>query len=111
MIEQRHGRRSDWLIAALMGVGFVLAMLIVHWPFAGFMLSPAARNFVFAADQWPYMYPLSEWRYLYWNLNVQDDGTWDAIAFLKILGFAAVVGMVSARVGLAWGNFTRRVRR
>jgi hypothetical protein len=111
IIEQRFGRCSDWLIAGLMGVAFVAGMLIVHWPFAAFMLSAGARNFVFAADQWPYMYPVTEWRYQFWNLNQRADGSWDALAFTQALGAAAAVGIVSARVGLAWGNFTQRVRR
>ena len=111
VIEQRFGRRSDWLIAGAMGIAFVAAMLIVHWPFAGFMLSPAARNFVFAADQWPYMYPVTEWRYQFWNLNETADGRWDVVGFAQALGVAVVVAAISARVGLAWGNFTQRVRR
>ena len=103
--------RNRWLTAAVLGAGFVLAMVVVHWPFADFMLSPAARNFVFAADRWPYMYPPSEWRHDFWTVDRAADGSWDALAFLSGLGLAVVFATLSARVGLAWGDFTRRVLR
>jgi hypothetical protein len=102
---------SDWLLAAVLGAGFVLAMLIVHWPFADFMLSPAARNFVFAADRWPFMYPPTEWRHEFWTVDRGADGSWDALTFMLGLGLAWLFGAVSARIGLAWGDFTRRVLR
>lgn len=100
-LNRRLAGRNDWLIALAMGVSFVLVMLAVHWPFAEFMLSPAARNFVFAADQWPYMYRPNAWRYEFWGLGLQP---------LYLL-FAFVLATISARVGLGWGNFTRKVMR
>jgi hypothetical protein len=83
----------------------------VHWPFADFMLSPAARNFVFAADRWPFMYPPTEWRHEFWTVARAADGSWDALGFMTGLGLAVLLATLSARVGLAWGDFTRRVLR
>ena len=112
VIEKRlRGSRNDWILAALMSVAFVIAMVVVHWPFAEFMLSPAARNHFFGADKWPYMYQVTEWRYQFWTLNKRADGSWNVLAFAGALGVGVVLAFVSARVGLAWGNFTQRVRR
>ena len=110
-IERRLPARNDWIVALIMGLGFVTAMLLVHWPFAEFMLSPAARNFVFAADRWPYMYPVTEWRYEFWRVDRNADGTMDVLNLASSLVFAVGIGAASARLGLALGNFTRRVMR
>jgi hypothetical protein len=47
----RAGRRHDWLMSIALGLGFVALLLAVQWFFGEFLLSPAARNYFFAADQ------------------------------------------------------------
>ncbi len=114
LIDLLHARfrdGNDWKLAACISVAFVAAMLVVHWPFGEFMLSPAARNHLFAGDQWPYMYRMDEWRHEFWRLDANPDGSWDASAFGRGLGMAVLYGFLSARVGLGWGNWTRRVMR
>ena len=114
VLDWLHARlrtRSDWVMAAVMGAGFVLIMLVVHWPFADFMLSPAARNFVFAADRWPFMYPPTGWRHEFWTVDRNADGSWAGVTFAIGLGIAFLFATLSARIGLAWGDFTRRVLR
>jgi hypothetical protein len=114
VLDWLHARlrtSSDWVMAAVMGAGFVLIMLVVHWPFADFMLSPAARNFVFAADRWPFMYPPTGWRHEFWTVDRNADGSWAGVTFAIGLGIAFLFATVSARIGLAWGDFTRRVLR
>lgn len=102
---------SEWLHALSLSAAFVLLLLAVHWPFADFMLSPAARNYVFGADQWPYMYQVREWRYQFWQIDTNAAGTWSGARFTVQLLFAIVLGTLSARIGLGWGNFTRRLLR
>jgi hypothetical protein len=111
LIERRIRWRNDWVIALVMGFGFVTAMLLVHWPFGEFMLSPGARNFVFAADRWPYMYPATEWRYEFWAVDRLPDGSMDVLNLASSLAFSVVLATLTARVGLALGSFTRRVLR
>jgi hypothetical protein len=111
VLQQRAGLLNRWLLAGLFAIGFVAAMLVVHWPFANFMLSPAARNYVFGADQWPYMYKVLAWRHQFWRLDTDASGAWDALSFVRGLGIAAVLAFVSARIGIAWGDFTRRIMR
>ncbi len=110
MERARTRLRNDWIHAAFAGAAFVAVMFVVHWTFAYFMLSPAARNFVFAADQWPYMYEMREWRHQFW-FPVGDGTTSTILPLMTTLGIATLIATVSARIGLAWGNFTQRVMR
>lgn len=111
MIQQQFGDRNKWMLAALFGAAFVISMLAVHWPFANFMLTPAARNYVFAANQWPYMYRLLGWTTHFWQTDVDASGRWSAFVFGERMGAAVLLALVSARIGIAWGDFTRRIVR
>lgn len=111
LLRHRLRDRRDWLLAAAAGVVFVAIMIAVHWSWAEFMLSPAARNYVFAADQWAYGSRLGPWRYEYWTLDLDAAGEWSPLLFAQGIGIALVVGIASSRLGLAWGNWMRRVQR
>jgi hypothetical protein len=111
LILSRFDRGRDWMNALVIGVAFVGVMLAVHWFWAGFILSPAARNFFFGADQWDYSSRLGTWRYSYWNLDVDAAGKWSAMAFAKGMAIALAVAILSSRLGLAWGKGMARVRR
>jgi hypothetical protein len=101
----RRFRGRDWLLAPLIGVAFVGSMLLAHWWWAEFMLSPAARNFVFGADQWDYYLRLGDWRYEYWS---PERGPSD---FVRGLAIAVVTAVVTSRVGLWVGSGIARVQR
>ncbi|MEO7501124.1 MAG: hypothetical protein ABIW94_00665 [Gemmatimonadaceae bacterium] len=105
LLMRRFGENRDWMLSIAIGVAFVAVMLAVHWFWAEFLLSPAARNFVFGVDQWDYSSRLGPWRYQYWNL---DRG-----GFLLARGLlvAAVYATVSARLGLWWGAGMSRIKR
>ena len=90
---------------------FVAVMLVVHWFFAEFLLSPYARNVVFAADRWDYTDRLGAWQYQYWNLDRDATGAPSVALLLRGLGIAVLTAMVSVRVGLWWGNGMARVQR
>ena len=101
-------RLNDWLLAGLLAIAFMLVLLAVQWPFGGFLhTSPLARNWFFMSSSWTYDSP-PEWQYRYafapWNL--QSAGEF-AIGFGKALVYA----FLSARVGLLWGNWMKRVVR
>ena len=104
-------RGSDWALAPLIGSSFVALMLVTHWLFADFLLSPAARNFFFAADQWDYNITLGPWRYDYWTLQLDAAGRWDAPHFFRGVALAALIASASARIGLWWGRGMSRVLR
>jgi hypothetical protein len=103
VIMRRAGSGRDWLLALAIGVAFVAILLVVQWFFSEFMLSPGARNSVFAADQWDYSSRLGPWRYQYWGPH--HDG------LLRGLGVSVLFATLSARLGLWWGTGMQRLRR
>lgn len=111
VIMRRFGRENDWKLAAALGLSWVGTMLAVHWFWAEFLLSPLARNFFFAADQWSYDDRLGPWRYQFWNLDVNAAGEWSAIAFITGLGIAVIVSMIASRLSLLLGSGLARVKR
>jgi len=123
VMVRRLGRGRDWLLAGVAGLVFVVVMLGVHWFWAEFMLSPAARNGVFGADRWDYSARLGPWRYQYWNLDGGGSGTFkwgragnvvdafNAALFARGLGIAALIAMVSSRLGLWLGTWMSELKR
>jgi len=105
---RRYRSANDWLLAIALGVAFVALMLVVHWFWSEFLLSPAARNAVFASDQWDYTSRLGPWRYEYWQSHRRGVPSGD---ILLGLAFATVFAIASARVGLWWGEGMARLRR
>jgi hypothetical protein len=99
---------NDWLLAALAGIVFMVVFLAVHWPFGGFLQeSPYARNWFFMSDSWSYgSDPNWEYRYKFSPWFMQSPAVF-ALGF----GKALLIAMVSARVGLLWGSWMRRVVR
>ena len=113
VLMQRTGKdasssRRDWLIAPAFGLAFLATFFVVQWPFADFLHSPAARNWIFFADEFAYMLParsnVREYRY-YGPHSLTSAALWTG------LGVALVYAIVSARAGLAWGRWMRSVRR
>ncbi len=95
------GRVRQWLIAVSAGVAAVVALGVVQWFFAEFLLTEHARNFFFAGDLWDYDSPPGAFQYEFWGrpLAVADAG------------WVALVAAASALAGLWWGNWMARVRR
>lgn len=107
----RARRLNDWMLSVVIGVGFVIAMIAVHWVWADFLLSPAARNFFFGVDNWDYSSRLGPWRYEFWNLDKDHSGAWSASGFAIGIAKAFVYASISTRIGLAWGKGMSRVMR
>jgi hypothetical protein len=99
--------RSKWLQASFAGISFLTAMLIVQWPFAYFLVSPLARNRIFGMNYFPYMMRPSEYHQA-WEFVVYEK---TRLAFWTGMGVAFIASIISARLGLAWGDWMRRVRR
>jgi hypothetical protein len=101
--HRTRGRMNDWLFAAVAAVTFLIVFLAAQWPFADFLMTPAARNFLFVSHRMPYgADPGMQAR---WYLLKPPDNL--AIG----LPIAAGLGYVSARCALWWGNWMARVQR
>jgi hypothetical protein len=99
--------RSKWLQAAVGGAGFLLAMIAVQWPMGRFLISPLAENRIFGTNYYPYMQPPSDYHFNH-QFNFYEKSRaqfWVGM----IIAFAAA--FVMTRIGLAWGDWMRRVKR
>jgi hypothetical protein len=100
----RRLRVNDWALSVVLGLAFVLLMVVAHWWWSEFLLSPAARNRFFGVDQWDYYLRVGDWRYQYWNLQPPGE-------FLRGMAIALVSAIVGARLGLWIGRGMASVKR
>jgi hypothetical protein len=95
-----------WKLALVSGPLFVLSFLAAQWPFADFLMSPAARNRIFGMGYFAYFDPANVLYNPYEFQNIEASGR-----FWMLLGMAIVFSVIAARLGLAWGDWMRRMRR
>jgi hypothetical protein len=107
LLLQRLKQRSSWIKAAWVGPAFMLSFFAVQWPFAGFLISAASRNWIFGTAYFAFSDPAG---FLYdpYKFIVAEK---TLSAFLLMLALALVASIVTTRFGLAWGDWMRRVRR
>jgi hypothetical protein len=107
VVFNRFSGRGDTWKAMVGGTGFMAASLIVNWPFAYFMMSPHARNWVFAMNEFGYNVPPSQYR-LAWELQPYEK---TRVEFWVGMLIAMAATVLSARIGMLWGDWMRRIRR
>lgn len=106
-IMQRFATKNKWLIALLVGPTFILVMLVIHWPFGDFLMSPYARNWFFGQGAWGYGSPPNyEYRYAF-----RPDLVSTGWGLVKGLLIAATLAILSTRIGLAWGSWMKNIKR
>ncbi|MGA2592053.1 MAG: hypothetical protein ABSH32_19245 [Bryobacteraceae bacterium] len=95
-----------WKVAAVSGVLFLVALIAVQWPFSDFLQSDWSKNWFFHTNVYDYnARPTSiNVRHVF----VPPDAP---SVFWREMALAAVLGMVTTRLGFAWGDWMRRVRR
>jgi len=108
LLHRYDGKLNDWALAALAAVVFVGLHLLTQWYFGAFLhTSPYARNWFFLADSWGYSDP-PDWayRFAFHPRLIQEP-----LVFWQGIGTAVLCAFASARVGLAWGNWMKRIQR
>lgn len=103
----RLAGRNKWLQAAVAGAGFVVVMVAIQWPVGSFLVSPLAENRVFGTDYYPYMQRPSDYHFSH------EFYAWEKTRAQFYLGMvvAFVAAILTTRIGLAWGDWMRQVRR
>ena len=98
---------SSWGQSVVLGAACLASFLAVQWPFANFLMSPLSRNFFFATNNAPYfMPPQSHWaRYEFLATE------FSALQFAGVMALALLAAVLTIRVGFAWGDWMRRLRR
>jgi hypothetical protein len=106
LLWQRTERWSGWKQALVSAAVFLAVFAAVQWPFADFLMSPAARNWFFGARYFGYYSPPTSTyvRYLFYGREAGAD-LWQELAW------TLATAIVSTRVGLAAGDWMRRIRR
>jgi hypothetical protein len=103
----RLAGRKKWLQAAVAGAGFLLAMIAVQWPMGKFLISPLAENRIFGTNYYSYMEPPSSYHFNH-QFNFYEHSR---AQFWVGMLIALAAAFVMTRIGLAWGDWMRRVKR
>ena len=107
VILQRTGGWRPLMRAVVGGLAFLAVFIAVQWPFATFMLTPAARNWFFGGGYLdfatPPRSPLARFEFFYREP--------DPAQFWRVMLIAAVVSCFMMWIGLHGGRAMRRVRR
>jgi len=107
LLWPRLVRHSDWTQAVIGGTVFLVLIVAAQWPFAIFLVSPLAQNWIFGSNELsPFLAPDTftvRHRFLPWEASHQ--------AFYVGMAIALISAIVTTRVGLAWGNWMRELRR
>jgi hypothetical protein len=93
--------------AVTLGALYLGAFMAVQWPFANFLQSPAARNWFFGTDYFPFFVPLDDTWVRHTFASVESS----ASEFWWTMALAVAIAMLSARAGQSMGDWMRRVRR
>jgi hypothetical protein len=96
-----------WRQAALLGSVFLLVFVAAQWPFANFLQTPAARNWIFGADY--FEYSTRPESFFVRHLFFPEEAT--RAEFWRNMALALFSALLSTRAGLAWGDWMRRIRR
>ena len=107
LIRPRVSTWGEWAQAAVLGAIFLAAFLAVQWPFADFLISPASANRFFGTKYFAYF--ASPNGFDVRHLFVPVERT--AARFWLIMAEALLLSILSARLGMAWGDWVRRIRR
>ena len=96
-----------WTQAAAAGAIFLLAFVAAQWPFATFLVSPASASWLFGTKYFAYFASPNGYdvRHLFFPLEQS------ARTFWTIMAEALVLATLSSRLGLACGEWLRKIRR
>lgn len=110
LLDTLWTKKSQWgdgTLAAVSGPLFLAAFAAVQWPFAIFLCSPAARNAFFGSGYFDYNTRPTSYQARYLFVPVEHS----AGQFWMHIAMAVVFATLSIRLGLAWGNWMRTVKR
>lgn len=107
LVRQRIGSWSRWAQSAALGAVFMASFIAVQWPFANFLMSPAAQNRIFAANNYPYFMPSTS----LWVRGIFAHTEHSPLRFGIVMFEALLVSMFMIYIGFSWGDWMRRIRR
>jgi hypothetical protein len=102
----RSWETDRWTQSIVSGVVFLAALAAVQWPFAWFLMSPAARNWLIGAKYFAYFQPPGS-IYLRYQFLPMEHGS----ALLQELALALAIAAFTMWLGIGGGDRMRQVRR
>jgi hypothetical protein len=106
LVLQRTGGWRPLARALAAGLVFLIVFAAVQWPFANFLMTPAARNWFFGTLYFDYGTPA---RSRYASFLFADAET--AAQFARGMAIAALISCLMMWIGLHAGRAMQRVRR
>ncbi|MBZ5508402.1 MAG: hypothetical protein LAO78_23325 [Acidobacteriia bacterium] len=107
LLWPRVAEAAKWQQAVFAGISFMAILIMVEWPFATFLMSPAARNPFFATTDFPYFTlptsPTVHHVFVRWEQSAGE--------FWRNMGLGFLFSVVSMWIGIYWGEWLKRVRR
>lgn len=97
----------QWQQALFGGVAFLALLIAVEWPFATFLMSPAARNWFFNPSNFPYFAPPNS-ASVHFVFRQTDHGPAE---FWRNMGLGFMFSVGCMWLGIVFGNWLRRVKR
>jgi hypothetical protein len=107
LILQRTATWRPLLRAVIVGTAFLAVFIAVQWPFANFMMTPAARNWFFGSGYLDFLTPprspLARYEFFYREPT--------AAAFWRNMAIATLLAWFMAWIGVHVGRAMQKVRR
>ena len=106
LLRPRLAGWSNWKQSVAGGTLFLASLLAVQWPFATFLMSPGSRNWFFGSMYYDYFQGPTGFQATHRFVPYEN-----AAQFQTNMALALVFAMVSTWLGLAVGDWLKRVRR
>ena len=106
LLWSRNKSWNPWLTSALSAVLFVAVLVAIEWPFANFLMTPAAHNAFFGTGYFSYETPPTSFQVR--NLFYGEESLPE---FSKGLALALVFAFFSTRLGISRGDWMHRIQR
>jgi hypothetical protein len=107
LIYPRVERLGLWSQSLVFGALFFATFLLVQWPFASFLVTPASSNWIFGTHYVMFSMPPEAASSQHRLALIEPT----AALFWQRMVFAVVAAIVSTRVGMAWGAWMGRIKR
>ena len=95
-----------WKLALVSGPALMATFMAAEWPFASFLMTPAARGRIFGMGYFAYFDPAGILYDPYKFSATEPVGK-----FVRLMVISVVGSVVTARLGFAWGDWMRRMKR
>jgi hypothetical protein len=109
VLRPRLTAGDPWRRSIATAAAFMITFVPAQWAFAWFLMSPLARNRFFGTMYFDYRTPADGF-YRHYMFFPRHGGSSPIIMWFELLE-VAVIAILTTRLGLAFGEWMRRVRR